>query len=509
MVQTTPGKGFYQMSETDTKRQTITETASTMQKIEDEFLQVETGFLQVDENLAQVGETLLQVDQQIVDREVKSKNYVSAKNKIARPRRVNFFLYDSFTRTDSATVLGNAETNNLPYTILGPAVWGIKDNKAYVSAVNTAPGRSLAYQEANEADCVIEVNLSLHTGHFTSGIGFRITDLNNFWLVSVSPTHIALSKYEAGAMTTIKTVNRTLANGKLSVSMKGNKIEAYMDGFPMIEAYDSFNSTATKHGLYSRGESFFFQWDNLRVRPLVEIPLYVDEGFENGSLPWYFGTESAGLPHSISYSTAIKYEGIQSIRFELRKDDPDVANSKRSEIKLPSEKSLEEHWYGFRIYLPLGGDEDYANDTEAEIIVQWHTTPDLNEENVSPPLCIETLNGRYTLKSRWDPGKMTTQNNPRTYETYAQDLGSYEADKGRWVDWLFHVKWGWTAEQEPILEVYKDNELVCERNGYPNTMNDVMGNYMKLGLYKWPWHEVDNTSVITKRVMYVDKLFIR
>lgn len=92
---------------------------------------------------------------------------------------------------------------------------------------------------------------------------------------------------------------------------------------------------------------------------------------------------------------------------------------------------------------------------------------------------------------------------------YSKDLGSYENDKGKWVDWVFHVRWGWLKEQSPITEVYKNGVLVFERNGYPNAMNDAKGVFPKLGIYKWAWKDLNNTSILTKRVIYYDDYFVK
>jgi hypothetical protein len=438
----------------------------------------------------------------------KYTNYVNARILSSQPQRSNYLLFDSFARADSTTSLGNCETNNSAYSLLAQntTVWGIQNNSAYVVST-TGAGRSLAYQELNESDCIVEADVTIGASS-NNGLSFRITDLNNFWLVTIQSTWISLTKYVAGTATGVATINKTFGSGKLSVLLKGNKIEIYLDGFLVTKTYDSFNSTATKHGLYSRAEGFDCRWDNFCVKPLGNVPFNVDEKFETSLSKWYWTTESPGMSYSQTFNSTIKESGNTSLRIELRKTDPEVANSMRCEVTLPSEPPLEEHWYGVSIYLPNGGVDDYALDTSAESLIQWHTTPDSGEQNVSPPLALLTQNGRYVLSMNYDDGRMSSQSNPYTLTSFQQDLGSYDTDKGKWVRWAFHVRWGWIASQNPITEVYKNGQLVFQYNGYPNCMNDQIGIYPKVGIYKWDWH-YGNPSLTTKRVVYYDNYFMK
>jgi hypothetical protein len=437
----------------------------------------------------------------------KYTNYVNARILSSQPQRSNYLLFDSFARADSTTSLGNAETNNTGYSLLvqNSTVWGIQGNSAYVVSTSAA-GRNIAYQESNESDCIIEADVTLGTSS-NNGLSFRVTDINNFWLVTLQPSWISLTKYVAGASTAVATVNKTYTSGKLSVLMKGNKIEIYMDGFLITKTYDSFNSTATKHGLFSRAEGFDFRWDNFCIKPLGQIPFYVDEKFETSLTKWYWTKETPGMSYSQTFSSTIKETGSTSLRLELRQSDPEVGGSKRSEITLPSESPLEEHWYGVSIYLP-NGTEDFALDTSAESLIQWHTTPDSGEQNVTPPLALLTQNGRYLVSMNYDAGRMSSQSNPYTLTAFQQDIGSYTEDKGKWVRWAFHIRWGWLGSQNPITEVYKDGQLVFQYNGYPNCMNDQIGVYPKVGIYKWDWH-YGNPSLTTSRVVYYDNFWMK
>ncbi|MCX8129454.1 MAG: heparin lyase I family protein [Clostridia bacterium] len=232
------------------------------------------------------------------------------------------------------------------------------------------------------------------------------------------------------------------------------------------------------------------------------------EGFETGNLDSWNRCFSTATGYSAQIVNNIRNSGNNSLRMELRRDDPIIQGSKRSEVSLPEETPLEENWYVVHIYLPDGA-EDYENDPDSpEIILQWHNYPDTNEQWTSPPLALLTRNNHYYIERLWDEGVYSTTSLMKNKGNYdLVDLGSYANDKGRWVEWAFHVKWGWLDSQNPFIKIYKDKKQVFSRVG-PNTTNDSKGNYMKMGIYKWEWNNPANRSVVQKRVVYYDDIYI-
>lgn len=253
--------------------------------------------------------------------------------------------------------------------------------------------------------------------------------------------------------------------------------------------------------------------DGLLFSPSVTNYLFVDN-FENG-LNYGWMTEMCDRSYAGMVSTKYAREGTYSYRMELRHTDPFVWGGKRSEISIMEpEPAAAERIYQFSVYLPSGGDEDYAIDPEGDdIIAQWHNIPDPGEDATYPPLALHTRwDGRYLLTRCWDADPLSSEQKMDLEGTKASyDLGSYLDDKGKWVDWTFHIKWGWLASQYPMIRVYKDGNKVFELIDEPNTTNDEQGTRMQIGIYKWEWGQSGyfNRSILTNRVIYFDNIIVR
>ena len=232
--------------------------------------------------------------------------------------------------------------------------------------------------------------------------------------------------------------------------------------------------------------------------------LIFSENFEEESLNNWERQACVSCPHAINVVNSKARSGQSSSRFELRKNDSvSSVGSKRAELSRIENEPGEKHerWYGFSIFLP----EDYDYDAAEEIVTQWHASPDHSPEGNqiedwrSPPLALLTSKGKWEIDFRWDTNKITVSEP----EYRNQSIGTYEREK--WTDWVFHVKWSY--EEDGLLEIWKNGIRVFTRSG-PIGFNDDAGVYMKTGIYKWLWEESSEESNITKRIMYVDEIYI-
>jgi len=233
--------------------------------------------------------------------------------------------------------------------------------------------------------------------------------------------------------------------------------------------------------------------------------------FENGSSA-YWNKKVANNTYSGAVSDKYSHYGIPAYRMELRNTDAYVNNSLCSVIEtVKPEVAADESTYKFSTLLPKGGSDDFAADPKGDLIMaQWHNTPDPGEDWTYPPLSVHLSgDGHYHLYRYWDANPMSTDEELDANGTEAvTDLGSYIDDKGIWVDWNFHVKWGWKASQDPLIEIFKNGKLIQTIKG-PNTTNDKVGICQELGISDGQWTVPGNPSILTDRIIYYDNVSIQ
>jgi hypothetical protein len=168
-----------------------------------------------------------------------------------------------------------------------------------------------------------------------------------------------------------------------------------------------------------------------------------------------------------------------AVRFEVRDGDvPDFGGGERSELALHGDGDVregDERWY--RVSWRF--DEDFPVPTgNFCLIMQWHSG------HGSPPLAIN-VNGR---------GRLELVNN--VIDGYDRDIGPIQ--RGRWVQYLLHVRFSNDPEQGGA-EVWVDGELAVPWTSRP-TMNSE-ANFLKTGIYR-------ARSDATTAVLWQDDLVI-
>jgi hypothetical protein len=231
------------------------------------------------------------------------------------------------------------------------------------------------------------------------------------------------------------------------------------------------------------------------VTTTTTLTTIANETFDNGSFSDYWYRAMNDFSYSGTFSTNYTNGNGMCYRFENHNTDPMVEGGMRSELEGPREPQFQERVYNFSVLLPAAGSgEEWELDNldADEIVIQWHNNPDedLNEAWTMPSLALTTNNisgeAHYILFNLWDDdANTTTEKMDAEGKILYFDLGPIGNDKGNWTEWSFHVRWGWLPEHNTILEVYHNGILVLERNGYPNTTNDVPGVNQQFGCYKW------------------------
>ena len=149
----------------------------------------------------------------------------------------------------------------------------------------------------------------------------------------------------------------------------------------------------------------------------------------------------------------------------------------------------EEYWYGFSTYWP----DSWKPDTQSELFAQW-----VGWRSYGPSLAIYIYGKNYRIRKRWAQGSKGYKNLWR---------GEVPKDKGKWVDWVFHVRW--STGEDGLVDAWKDGMKIVSDRGR-NCGPGEFADYFKFGIYKWPWKNPPEKapSTVTQRTLYIDEIRI-
>jgi hypothetical protein len=210
-----------------------------------------------------------------------------------------------------------------------------------------------------------------------------------------------------------------------------------------------------------------------------------ETGFEGTGDSYLMGLENA--QHCCDYSvqhSSLAREGSGSLRLEVRKTDPIVSSSIRSEVTMLTDVDEGERWYGFSVYL-----ENWEEDPTGEHVFQWHP----GSSSGSAVISLFTNEDKFTLVHQ-NGGSASSQ------EFARPQLGPLL--KNQWVDFVLHIRWA--TDDRGLLEVWLNGVRKYVYNG----RTSWGGQYLKLGINKFCWVDQCGPSTTSTRVMYIDALRI-
>jgi hypothetical protein len=158
---------------------------------------------------------------------------------------------DSFNRADSTSSMGSTDGSGT----LDPLTWtaqlgtfGITSNQGYPFALSG--GRAVATVDLSQAN--VDISLT-STSSNSAAIVFRYSDTSNFWIWwNDGTSNTALWKRVAGTFSQVGSSHGSAGSSDvLRVVVVGSSITAYRNGGVLETQTDSFNSSATLHGIYS------------------------------------------------------------------------------------------------------------------------------------------------------------------------------------------------------------------------------------------------------------------
>lgn len=241
--------------------------------------------------------------------------------------------------------------------------------------------------------------------------------------------------------------------------------------------------------------------------------LLVEEGFEQKANlyenNWWGGSGN----DKGCITDFVSREGKRAARFEVvSAEDGDFRSEITTAEKNPAAKNYtigKEYWYGVSI-MP---DKNLTKSPFGEIVYQFHSTPDgvpgeTWANGLNPPVALACDGENWTISVKGDEKPITDKSN--YLFTTSANLG--EVAKGQWTDWVFHIKWNYDGNG--FVQIWKNGKMVYYLVG-PNTYNDKVGPYLKMGVYAWylkrpgtdPWKKAKEANV-GNRVYYHDAVRI-
>jgi hypothetical protein len=159
--------------------------------------------------------------------------------------------YDNFTRANSSSSLGSPSDGGSAWTAL-TGTWGISSNQA----INITGGtNNIAVLSSTFSDVSATFTLPTYTFGVTQvGVVVRASDANNFIFLEAAQG-IFLKKYVAGSLNQIIATGSPASGDRYQIVCIGSTITCYQNGVLLFIVTDSFNQTATNHGLYANTDN--------------------------------------------------------------------------------------------------------------------------------------------------------------------------------------------------------------------------------------------------------------
>lgn len=142
-----------------------------------------------------------------------------------------------------------------PWTVIH-GIWDLSGDPIFVTSASD--GYAIVARDESSPDGTPSITVSTTGGSSGAGVCFRISDDLNFWFYVIAGSSSFLYKVVAGTYTQVGTWPGAAAGDVLSVVLSGNSITAKRNGSTVGSTTDSFNNTATMHGVYSESTAARF-----------------------------------------------------------------------------------------------------------------------------------------------------------------------------------------------------------------------------------------------------------
>lgn len=189
-------------------------------------------------------------------------------------------------------------------------------------------------------------------------------------------------------------------------------------------------------------------------------------------------------------------DGSRVALFRIHVTDPIVKNNFRSEARLLANRLGREAVY----HVVLGTPAAWIPSPQRVLVTQWHGANDffLLEPGRFPPMELAIQGRDWVVFKAWD-ARWRSKDDGYGNTQGRRLIGTVPFEPGKEVDWRFDVRWSTGADG--FVRAYKDGRLVVDDRG-PNAFNDLVGPYMKFGVYVPQWKGKPDYHVAERDVYF-------
>lgn len=256
----------------------------------------------------------------------------------------------------------------------------------------------------------------------------------------------------------------------------------------------------TALGLFAASQYFFLREE----KPIaISFEAGVPAGHSEGDLMLH--RADYALQTCCAHSSEVVGDPAGSQRpvrvFRVEPQDPLVKGSSRSELRLLPSPMGQHVWYRARVFVP----QDWKPSPRHVVAMQWHGTRDwlLLEPGKVPPLDITITGNRWEIQKSWDDRIATPMGG--SVQGFRK-IGEAPLETGKWLEWTIEVTWSSGANGR--LRLWLGDRLVVDDHG-PNAHRDLIGPYMKVGVYIPSWHFEGTEPGISQRSLYFSDVAVR
>lgn len=157
---------------------------------------------------------------------------------------------DDFSEANGTNLSGKATDTGQTWTQRGAGTFTVSSGTIGEATATNNTGFDV---ETGMPDCTVQATVATMTTSNRVGLSARLSDANNY-LQAVAQTDgsVRLGKFVAAAFTQLAVTATGLvtAGSTVALRMKGASLEVLVNDTVRATASDSFNSTATRHGVY-------------------------------------------------------------------------------------------------------------------------------------------------------------------------------------------------------------------------------------------------------------------